>query len=1012
MTDAHGTVTTYAYDLDGRVISTTVAAGTPLARTSTRSYNAAGDLLTSSTLITANSALTTSYTYDSAGRMSTTTAAHGTPIAATTSVGYNTLGQQITTTDPLGRITTTTYDAAGRPLDTILPDGTIQRTIYDILGRTVQSIEAFGQPEQAITSMIYDNRDRVVTETDPTGVTTTTAYDNGGLPLSVTSTSGKSVAFTYDGNGNRLQTITAPSTPEQTVSVTTYDSRNRPVTETDGAGSTITYTYDRLGRVLTTKDALNNITTMTYDLLGNLLTTKAADNVVTSTRTYDVLNRLTLEKDGKNQTISYYYDALDRMTSYTDAKGAIFSFQYDLLGRLTRRTEPDGTFQTYTYDTAGRLLVHTKADFATKTHHYENSARDFLTKITYSNGETPRLMSYDRLGRLLTAANASSTITRSYDAAGRQLSETQAHTAGPSGTFTYHYDIDGNLKKHIRPDGSFIDYTWNARNLLASVISDVPPPLATYTYNARNQVAATTVENGLFTVARSYDAAGRLTGLSNGTLDATAYTLSPDGRRTTINRNGTAETYGYDNARQVTSANYPDLSTTQSWNFDAAGNRQSATTNSVNTNYTANSVNEYTSISGGGFQPPSPTYDANGNTLTLPRPDGTALTLTWNINNEQITATNATGDTASYQYDALGRRTKRIETIGGTTTTTHFFTNGWNVELEHNGSDYTTRQTWGHDLSESFQGAGGVGGLVMVETLPIGSGSPVPYFPCYDGNGNITAWIDSAGTVVARQRYDAFGNIIQQLGTAPSNYGFSTKPMEKIAGLLYYGYRYYDPVTGRWPSRDPIEESGGNNLYCFVGNNGLFQYDKLGLLMTPYVIKSAVIKWTSWWTDRGLTETQDGLTIAYWSKGLKTKTKKVKKCIFLSVKGNMKIEIKVRSGSKIRDNFGNNAEQHERAHEYIHGTWYNHAVAWINPLEGYYCNEKCAKLAEQIANASYDYHNYFSKAMNMKFDEQAYGAITESAIYIRAALDALNRVNALRKELNENNCAVYPICPF
>ena len=36
-----------------------------------------------------------------------------------------------------------------------------------------------------------------------------------------------------------------------------------------------------------------------------------------------------------------------------------------------------------------------------------------------------------------------------------------------------------------------------------------------------------------------------------------------------------------------------------------------------------------------------------------------------------------------------------------------------------------------------------------------------------------------------------------------------------------YGYRYYDPLTGRWPSRDPIGERGGWNLYRFVGNDGV-----------------------------------------------------------------------------------------------------------------------------------------------------------------------------------------------
>ena len=46
---------------------------------------------------------------------------------------------------------------------------------------------------------------------------------------------------------------------------------------------------------------------------------------------------------------------------------------------------------------------------------------------------------------------------------------------------------------------------------------------------------------------------------------------------------------------------------------------------------------------------------------------------------------------------------------------------------------------------------------------------------------------------------------------------------------MYYGHRYYDANTGRWQSRDPIEESGGNNLYGFVGNDGVNGWDFLGM---------------------------------------------------------------------------------------------------------------------------------------------------------------------------------------
>ncbi len=55
--------------------------------------------------------------------------------------------------------------------------------------------------------------------------------------------------------------------------------------------------------------------------------------------------------------------------------------------------------------------------------------------------------------------------------------------------------------------------------------------------------------------------------------------------------------------------------------------------------------------------------------------------------------------------------------------------------------------------------------------------------------------------------------------------------------MAYYGYRYYDPKTGKWPSRDPIEEEGGMNLYGFVGNDAISAWDALGL------VGSAGVNW-------------------------------------------------------------------------------------------------------------------------------------------------------------------------
>ena len=58
-----------------------------------------------------------------------------------------------------------------------------------------------------------------------------------------------------------------------------------------------------------------------------------------------------------------------------------------------------------------------------------------------------------------------------------------------------------------------------------------------------------------------------------------------------------------------------------------------------------------------------------------------------------------------------------------------------------------------------------------------------------------------------------------------------------------YGYRYYDPLTGRWPSRDPIGERGGKNLYGFVGNGCVNDFDIFGLVAVDLTDSSGFAHW-------------------------------------------------------------------------------------------------------------------------------------------------------------------------
>jgi len=140
---------------------------------------------------------------------------------------------------------------------------------------------------------------------------------------------------------------------------------------------------------------------------------------------------------------------------------------------------------------------------------------------------------------------------------------------------------------------------------------------------------------------------------------------------------------------------------------------------------------------------------------------------------------------------------------------------------------------WGKDLSGSLDGAGGVGGLLMVHDVATNS----DHFPFYNGNGNVMGFVNAATGIISLELdYDPFGKLIRESGPMAKliPFGFSTKYRDPVTGYLWYGYRWYDPKTGRWLSRDPIGERGAESLYGFVENDAINFVDTLGLFSSRY----------------------------------------------------------------------------------------------------------------------------------------------------------------------------------
>ncbi len=100
-----------------------------------------------------------------------------------------------------------------------------------------------------------------------------------------------------------------------------------------------------------------------------------------------------------------------------------------------------------------------------------------------------------------------------------------------------------------------------------------------------------------------------------------------------------------------------------------------------------------------------------------------------------------------------------------------------------------------------------------------------------DALGSVTRITDSTGTRYKLMVYDSYGNMTSDTGSVQADYvSYTGREAERNLGIYYYRARYYDPLTGRFMSRDPLGFAAGDvNLYRYVGNNPVSLRDPLGL---------------------------------------------------------------------------------------------------------------------------------------------------------------------------------------
>ena len=724
----------------------------------------------------------TGYLYDSDHRITATV----TPGGAQTSNTYDEQNNKTSVTDPLGRITSYTYDDRGNVLATTNALGRTATTTYDTHNNPLSSTDFAGY----VRDFEYDARGNLTREVDPVGHAVTHTYDSLGRLTSTTDQLGEMTSHTY-GAYDYPETTTLANGATTTI---TSDILGNVQSSTSPLGTTTTYMHDTLGRLTWVRDPAGHATMTTYDAVGNKLTVIDAKGNTTR-YTYDERNDLVSVTDALGHVTVYAYDAFRNRTEVTDANGHATRYTYDALQHLTSVTDALGKASFMSYDVAGNKIASTDAKGQATIYAYDGLNR--LTNVTKADGATVSY-AYDANGNKTSMTDSLGTTTYSYDDRGLLTG-----CATPDGeTVSYQYDAAGRRTQVRYPDGKQVSYQFDAVGQLAGV-TDYASHETRYAYRSDGSLETVDLPNGV-TGARTYDDAGELTSIvytrGGDLLLSLDYAKDANGNRTVLTDSllGTTS-YEYDALDRLTRERVP-WGDNITYTYDPVGNRMSWSGMA----YSYNAANQMLGSPGGATY----TYDANGSRTQ--RDMGDITSYAYNADNLLASVTDRTG-TTSYAYNGDGQR-MAVTSGGKTTSFVLDQTLADEAVLQESTEGSVTTYTYGF-------------GLISRE-----SPSGIVYY-LTDALGSTRLLTDGSGSVVAGCSYYAFGGQAHVTNAVGNKFAF-TGQWADVDGLTFLRARFYDTLTGRFLSVDPVPGSAAEpqslNPYVYCENNPVMSIDPSG----------------------------------------------------------------------------------------------------------------------------------------------------------------------------------------
>lgn len=687
--------------------------------------------------------------------------------------------------DAMGIVTRIAYDGAARKCR-VEQGGRTTTFHYDPLGRMWKTCEHGEYDVEKVFVKEYDNLDRVIEER---------IEDRTGLVFS-------RKQCEYDADGNIIRTLSHISQEEIAISQTKYDPARRPVCKIDPLGNTTHITYDQSHVNAIGQDVLRKVTTdpmglqtiEIHDAHGRVVSVEKRDTIGATLSEscifYDKKGQSVREEhtrlaDGEelgHYVITRSYNPMGQIAELNEQKGKKLSkvtrYHYTGAGLLKTLVKPDGVLIEHTYDPFGNILSKTSSDgtisyvYSYDAHHNPVEVVDTLTGAA---------------------------TERHYNT----FNEITLETLANSMTLRFGYDPLGRVSSFLLPDGSGIEYAYNALGLTG--VSRTGEKNYTHTY-ADQDLQGKVLRNHLVNgeeLSCGWDLLGRRISTTATHWEQTLDRFDAVGnllQATLIDSLGEeSQQYTYDDLYQL---KQEKGTFSHEYTHDSIHNRLSKDEAS----YAINGLNQITSDSDQAY-----VYDVNGNLIRAGD-----LSYSYDALNRLIQV-EAEGVEIAYQYDAFGRRLVKCWSDQSGITTERY--------LYHAERDIGTIDANGKMVHLRVLGRGKgaeVGAAIAIEL------EGKVYAPIHDARGNICCLLDSEGAVAKTYRYSAFGEYSASSGL-DNPWLFSSKRIDQDTGLFYFGKRDYNPVIGRWTTPDPQGFEEGPNLYAYVFNRPMTLYDPYGL---------------------------------------------------------------------------------------------------------------------------------------------------------------------------------------